>query len=227
MAKQTGESVSVDFQFTPKNDRQREFVEVWPEHRVLIAEGPPGTGKTHTGLGMAIQSLLKSDRPRKCLQLCRPAWEVGGESHGYLPGTLDEKLGPWLAPFQDVAKECVSCKGDPWEALKAHLKRLNVEFEFVSAGMLRGRTVDGVLVVDEVQNCTYSQIKCALTRIGQHGRVVLCGDPSQADREVPAPIVRVVSQLKKARVPFGHVIYQKCDNMRHPLINQIDDALKG
>lgn len=135
---------------------------LWPLSRILIAVGPAGTGKTCAALALALQD------KRQPLWLCRPAVPCD-ENLGFVPGELSEKLEPWLAPFADVLG---SISHEPLSKIRA---------EAVSVGMLRGRTVKGILIVEEAQNLTRNQLVCVLTRLGEGGKIVLCGDPDQSD----------------------------------------------
>lgn len=167
MAKPTAARKPVEvITFTPKNDAQRQMQELWHSSRIIFAVGSAGSGKSHAALALAL-----TDR-RGPLWLCRPAIACG-EELGFVPGTLDEKLLPWMAPFADVLS---SMSFDKLDKVIDH-----VSVEALSVGMLRGRTVNGTLIVDEGQNLTRSQLVCVLTRLGVHGKIVICGDPRQSD----------------------------------------------
>lgn len=153
--------------FKPRHPGQRRVAEVWDESSALVITGPAGTGKTSAALALA---LLKSPR----VILCRPAVPVD-EDLGFIPGDLSEKLQPWISPFADVLRD-LSADG-------ATLEKWGRKIEVVSIGLLGGRTVkDATLIVDEAQSATFKQLKMAITRVGEKGRVVLCGDYDQPAR---------------------------------------------
>lgn len=153
-------------------------MEVWNESQALVITGGAGVGKTAVALAMA---LMRS----KKVMLCRPAVPLD-EDLGHLPGTMDEKLAPWLAPFADVL-------GDISEARHLHKWR---DIEAVSIGLLGGRTVkNAVLIIDEAQNANFNQLRMALTRVGENGKVVLCGDYDQAVVSGKNPLKDIAQRL--------------------------------
>jgi len=132
----------------------------------MFAIGPAGVGKTHCALALA---LLDKKTP---LWLCRPAIACD-EDLGFIPGDIDEKLMPWMAPFADVLSSM------SFDKLDKIIDKTNCEA--LSVGMLRGRTVKGILIVEESQNLSYNQLVCILTRLGETGKIIICGDPDQSD----------------------------------------------
>lgn len=156
----------VEVIFKPRNASQRQMQRLWSDAKVIFAIGSTGSGKTHAAVAMA---LLSKHVP---LWLCRPAVACD-EELGFVPGALDEKLLPWMAPFADVLNSMTTDK------LSQVLDK--VSCEALSAGMLRGRTVNGVLIVDEAQNLSKAQLVCILSRLGSSGKIILCGDPLQSD----------------------------------------------
>jgi phosphate starvation-inducible PhoH-like protein len=202
----------------PRNDAQEAACELWPRSRVLFLLGASGSGKTHLALGLALREIFahrRDDGPRPKLMLARPTVTCG-ESLGYLPGDLMEKISPWLAPFRDVLG---SLSDDTLEELQDE-----VEIESVPVGLLRGRTVsNATLIVDECQNLTAAQLLCVLTRIGHRGRIVLCGDPQQADlyddpREVP--VVHAARKLGRLDT-VAAVTFKPVHIVRDPLVAEI------
>lgn len=153
--------------FKPRHPGQRRVAEVWDETSALVLTGPAGTGKTACALALA---LMKSKR----VMLCRPAVPVD-EDLGFIPGDLNEKLAPWMGPFACVLRD-LSVTGPT-------LEKWGKTIETVSIGLLAGLTVkDCTLIIDEAQSATYAQLKMALTRVGDRGRLVLCGDYEQPAR---------------------------------------------
>jgi predicted ribonuclease YlaK len=198
MAKPKSASNGFQFYFKPRGERQKEAVECWMRSRIVFLLGPSGVGKSAVALALAIQEALKPESRFKKIWLSRPLVQCD-EDIGMLPGTLEDKLGPWLAPFRDCLG---SLSTDKWDKLEAA-----IDVESVPVGMLRGRTIrEGSLICDEFQNCTASQVKCALTRLGDYSRIVFCADPDQSDRFDKASQVRYHAGRKEA-VRFGH---RKC-----------------
>lgn len=165
--------------FKPRHPGQRRVAEVWDESQAIVITGMAGTGKTSISLALA---LSKSDR----VVLCRPAVPID-EDLGFIPGDLGEKLKPWLSPFTDVLQDMSS--GNT-------LEKWGKKVEVVSVGLLGGRTIkNATLVADEAQNLTYRQIVTALTRVGENGRVVLCGDYDQSVLPDPCPLKIIANKL--------------------------------
>lgn len=204
----------------PKTPGQRRVVDLWHRSRVLFLIGGAGTGKTHISLALALSDALKkSAKERGKIMLTRPMITVE-EPIGYLPGTVDEKVLPWLMPFHDVLGQITFTR---WEELQQ-----SVDVESVPLGMLRGRTIrDGVLICDEMQNSSYAQIKCVLTRIGFGSKIVLCGDTDQSDlfNADESPLMDVANRLE--HLDTVSVVYfdPKIDQVRDPLVSDILDCL--
>ena len=144
---------------------------------VVVVHGPAGTGKTYLAMLAAIQAL----RNRECdrIVLCRPSVAIEDESHGFLPGDLNQKLAPWMKPMVDILRE--------FYAMKEIEGMLAEEIiEFAPLGLMRGRTFKNTWVLlDEAQNATPTQLKMLLTRIGVGSKFVIMGDIEQTDRKTP------------------------------------------
>lgn len=206
----------------PKSDNQKKVVDCWKESTVLFLTGIAGTGKTHLSLGLALQDALNHKRdngPKPKIMLTRAMVGVD-EEPGWFPGGVEEKLLPWLAPFVDVVGNLTN---DKWDNL-----RQDVDIELIPTSLLRGRTVskNQVLIADEAQSMTYSQLVCLLTRVGNGGKIVVCGDASQSDKfkGKSCPLADVTKKLTGLAgvtvVKFG-----KQDQQRNPLVNAILDRL--
>ncbi len=158
------------------------------------------THNTHAALALALM--------HKCypLWLCRPAVACD-EELGFMPGDLNEKLAPWLAPFHDVLG---GISHEPLSKIKA---------EAISVGMLRGRTVKGCLIVDECQNLTKAQLTCILTRLGNGGKIILCGDPDQSDLR-DSRFERMSDQIEDLS-GVSRVVFTADQCVRDPLVMQI------
>ncbi len=182
----------------------------------MLALGPAGTGKTYLAIAKAVDA-LESGRANRIV-LSRPAVEAG-ESLGFLPGDVGEKLAPYLRPLYDALTERLGSK-----RLKALLA--DGAIEIAPVAYMRGRTLnDCFVVIDEAQNCTYGQIKMLLTRLGWRSTMVLTGDPDQTDllpglsglREIAARLERVES--------ISVVRLGEADIVRHPLVGEMLSVL--
>ena len=191
---------------------QQTLIDAIDERSVVVALGPAGTGKTYLAIAKAVDA-LDAGRVTRIL-LSRPAVEAG-ESLGFLPGDINEKLAPYLRPLYDALTERLGMK---------RLKTLLAEgvIEIAPVAYMRGRTLnDCFVVIDEAQNCTYGQIKMLLTRLGWRSTMVLTGDPDQTDllpglsglREIAGRLERVESI---AVVRLG-----EADIVRHPLVGEM------
>lgn len=205
------------FRFRPRNEAQAAAAELWARSRILYLGGAAGTGKTFLALAFAVAEAI-AGRCKK-ITLCRPLVECGGEKIGFLPGELADKLGPWMAPFRDVAENCVAGK-NPWLALTKLLADRGCEVEPVPIGYLRGRNVKGILIVDEAQNLNASQVFCVLTRVCAGGRAILCGDRDQSDLAGPCAADAAFSKLADLDT-VTRFDFRPADVVRDPLVGQI------
>ena len=193
----------------PQNDNQRALLEAMEEKNLTLALGPAGTGKTYLAISAAVEALDAGQVGR--IVLSRPAVEAG-ESLGFLPGDLQEKLAPYLRPLYDALSDRLGGK-----RLRSCLSDGSIEIAPVA--YMRGRTLNNAFVViDEAQNCTYGQIKMLLTRLGWHSTMVLTGDPDQTDL-LPglsglADIGRRLASLPEVAV----ITLTDRDIVRHPLV---------
>jgi phosphate starvation-inducible PhoH-like protein len=202
----------------PQTPGQRELVEKVRGNDMVFAIGPAGTGKTYTGVALAVQA-LKNKEVRRII-LTRPAVEAG-ESLGYLPGDLKEKLDPYLQPLYDALRDMIH-----FEKLNAYYEKGVIEV--APLAFMRGRTLDEAFVIlDEAQNTTYAQMKMFLTRMGKNAKFIITGDPEQVD--LPA---KQKSGLKEAmRIlhnveGIGMVQLTEKDVVRHKLVGRILQAYK-
>ena len=156
----------------PRSPNQEVFLDAIDSHNLVVALGPAGTGKTYLAISKAVEALEDGTVSR--ILLSRPAVEAG-ESLGFLPGDLEDKLAPYLRPLYDALNERLGGK---------RLKQLlnDGSIEIAPVAYMRGRTLNNAFVViDEAQNCTYGQLKMLLTRLGWHSTMVVTGDPDQTD----------------------------------------------
>ncbi|PWR23274.1 PhoH family protein [Zavarzinia compransoris] len=193
----------------PQSENQRILIEAIQNHNLTLALGPAGTGKTYLAIAQAVEALEAGEVNR--IVLSRPAVEAG-ESLGYLPGDMHEKLAPYLQPLYDALNERLGAK-----RLKAYLA--NGSIEIAPVAFMRGRTLNGAFVViDEAQNCTYAQIKMLLTRLGWHSTMVLTGDPDQSD--LLEGLSGLAGIAEKLEVVPGIAVVRLSDRdiVRHPLV---------
>ncbi|HPE84548.1 MAG TPA: PhoH family protein, partial [Aequorivita sp.] len=163
---------------------QRKLVSLMSKNDMVFAVGPAGTGKTYTGVALAVKALKNKEVKR--IILTRPAVEAG-ENLGFLPGDLKEKLDPYMQPLYDALRDMI-----PAEKLASHIE--NGIIQIAPLAFMRGRTLDNAFVIlDEAQNTTHAQMKMFLTRMGKNAKFMITGDPGQID--LPR---RVISGLKEA-----------------------------
>ena len=179
------------------------------EHNLTLALGPAGTGKTYLAISSAVTALEKGEVDR--IVLSRPAIEAG-ESIGYLPGDVNEKMAPFLRPLYDALSDRLGSK-----RLKAMMADGSIEIAPV--GYMRGRTLNNAFVViDEAQNCTYAQIKMLLTRLGWHSTMVLTGDPDQSDLLPGVSGLADIARRLEVVEGISIVRLADADIVRHPLV---------
>ena len=188
---------------------QQQFMDAIDSQSVVLALGPAGTGKTYLAIAKAVEALEAGKVQR--IVLSRPAVEAG-ESLGFLPGDLTEKLAPYLRPLYDALTERLGTK---------RLKQMLADgvIEIAPVAYMRGRTLsECFVVIDEAQNCTYTQIKMLLTRLGWRSTMVLTGDPDQTDL---LPGISGLADIaeKLERLPDIPVVrLAEGDIVRHPLV---------
>ena len=188
---------------------QQQLMDAIDERSVVLALGPAGTGKTYLAIAKAVEALEGGKIGR--IVLSRPAVEAG-ESLGFLPGDLNEKLAPYLRPLYDALTERLGTK---------RLKQMLADgiIEIAPVAYMRGRTLsECFVVIDEAQNCTYTQIKMLLTRLGWRSTMVLTGDPDQTDLLPGISGLAEIAQ-KLERLPDIPVVrLAEGDIVRHPLV---------
>ncbi|WP_421858008.1 PhoH family protein [Oceanicaulis sp.] len=193
----------------PRSKNQAELMEAIEAHNLVMALGPAGTGKTYLAVAKGVEALENGEVGR--IVLSRPAVEAG-ESIGFLPGAMEEKLAPYLRPLYDALADRLSPK---------RLKALMAEglIEIAPIGYMRGRTLNNAfVVVDEAQNCTYAQLKMLLTRLGWNSTMVVTGDPAQTDLLPEMSGLATIADKLEEVDNIGVVRLQKEDIVRHPLV---------
>ncbi|MEM0518959.1 MULTISPECIES: PhoH family protein [Aequorivita] len=197
---------------------QRKLVALMSKNDMVFAVGPAGTGKTYTGVALAVKALKEKEVKR--IILTRPAVEAG-ENLGFLPGDLKEKLDPYMQPLYDALRDMI-----PAEKLAAHIE--NGVIQIAPLAFMRGRTLDNAFVIlDEAQNTTHAQMKMFLTRMGKNAKFMITGDPGQID--LPR---RITSGLKEALLVLkdvngvGMIYLDDKDVIRHRLVKEVIAAYK-
>ena len=198
----------------PKTAGQRRYVEAVGSNTLTFALGPAGTGKTYLAMAMAVAALKRHEVGR--IVLCRPVVEAG-ESLGYLPGTLQEKLDPYVRPLYDALFDMTDME-------KGNALIEQGIIEIAPLAYMRGRTLnDAFVILDEAQNTTPEQMKMFLTRLGFRSRFVVTGDSSQRDLNGPSGLITARRALEGTE-GIAFVELGKADIVRHPLVARIVEA---
>ena len=197
----------------PKGFNQRRYVEAIEQNDMVFGIGPSGTGKTYLAVAMAVDALLTKEVSR--IILARPAVEAG-ERLGFLPGTLQEKVNPYLRPLYDALYDVL----DP-DRVERYLEKGIIEIAPIA--FMRGRTLnDAFVILDEAQNTTSEQMKMFLTRLGFNSKAVITGDITQIDlpngrRSGLVETIDVVSKVEG----ISFIYFNERDVVRHSLVQRI------
>lgn len=197
----------------PKSPNQRRYLEAIEQHDMVFGVGPAGTGKTYLAVAMAISALLNKQVNR--IILARPAVEAG-ERLGFLPGTLQEKIDPYLRPLYDALFDMLDA-----ERVERYLEKNIIEIAPIA--FMRGRTLnDSFVILDEAQNTTSEQMKMFVTRLGFNSKAVITGDVTQID----LPNARRSGLLEAIDILQGvnglaFVHFDESDVVRHHLVQRI------
>ncbi len=198
---------------TPKSLGQKEYIDAIRTHDIVFGIGPAGTGKTFLAMAMAVSALMKREVMR--IVLARPAVEAG-ERLGFLPGSLYEKVNPYLRPLYDALHDMMDYE---------HASRMveTGEIEVAPLAFMRGRTLnDSFVILDEAQNSTSEQMKMFLTRLGLHSKAVITGDVTQID--LPSDKISglvEVQEILKGIEGIAFRYFTEEDVVRHRLVQEI------
>jgi len=196
----------------PLSEGQRALMEAIDAYNLVLALGPAGTGKTYLAISKAVEALEAGKVGR--IVLSRPAVDAG-ESIGFLPGDMEDKLAPYLRPLYDALSDRLTMK---------RVRAMMAEgiIEIAPVGFMRGRTLNNAFVViDEAQNCTYVQLKMLLTRLGWHSTMVVTGDPAQSDLLPELSGLAPVAERLQAVGNISVVRLADRDIVRHPLVAEM------
>ena len=200
----------------PRTDGQRELMEAIASHNLTMAIGPAGTGKTYLAICAAVEA-LEAGKVEKII-LSRPAMEAG-ESLGYLPGDMHEKMAPYLRPLYDAL-------GDRLGGKKVRQYMDEGTIEIAPVGFMRGRTLNNAyIVIDEAQNCTFGQLKMLLSRLGWNSTMVVTGDPGQSDLLPGVSGLDDVANRFEALPNIAVIRLKQADIVRHPLVAEMLEVL--
>ena len=200
----------------PRSEGQKRLLDSIENYNLTMAIGPAGTGKTYLAISKAVEALEAGEVER--IILSRPAME-SGESLGYLPGDMHEKMAPYLRPLYDALGDRLGGK-----RVRQYIEETTIEIAPV--GFMRGRTLNNAFVViDEAQNCTYQQLKMLLSRLGWHSTMVVTGDPDQTDLlDELSGLARISERLELVQ-DIAVVRLESSDIVRHPLVSEMLDVL--
>lgn len=200
----------------PRSEGQQDLMEAIKTHNLSLAIGPAGTGKTYLAISAAVEALEAGKVER--IILSRPAMEAG-ESIGFLPGDMHEKMAPYLRPLYDALGDRMGGK---------RVKQLldDGTIEIAPVGFMRGRTLNNsFVVIDEAQNCTYGQLKMLLSRLGWHSTMVVTGDPDQTDLLDGMSGLGQIAEKLEALPNIAVERLQQQDIVRHPLVAEMLEVL--
>ena len=210
------EAVGSRRRIAAKNLSQRRYIELMHNRDLVIVSGPAGTGKTYLAMAVAVAALNRHEVSR--VVLTRPAVEAG-EKLGFLPGSMAEKVNPYLRPLYDALNDMM-----PFEKAARLMDRGVIEV--APLAFMRGRTLnDSFVILDEAQNTTSEQMKMFLTRLGFDSKAVITGDTTQIDlpAEKRSGLVEAIDILQGVD-GIGFMQFTKEDVVRHPLVQCIIDA---
>ncbi len=189
----------------PKNDKQTAYIKALKSCPQVIVTGPAGTGKTYIASVYAATLFVKGVIDK--IILTRPN-VAAGRSLGFFPGTMEEKMAPWVIPFTDVLESCLGK-----EVYEIAMRKRQIDI--VPFEVMRGRTFNRAFVIlDEAQNTSPSEMKMFLTRIGEESQVLLNGDIKQSDLKTTSGLKTIIDMIQKQKLPVEHVEFSVDDIVR-------------
>ncbi|MCQ2310875.1 MAG: PhoH family protein [Paludibacteraceae bacterium] len=201
---------------TARSLNQQRLVDAYEDNDLLLAIGPAGSGKTYTAIALAVRALKNKEVKR--IILSRPAVEAG-EKLGFLPGDMRDKIDPYLQPLYDALQDMI-----PQNKLEEYMEKGIIQI--APLAFMRGRTLsDAVVILDEAQNTTISQLKMFLTRLGMNGKMIVTGDLTQVDLPMSQRSgLRDAIERFKDIEGIGCITFSDKDIVRHPLVKEIVKA---
>jgi phosphate starvation-inducible protein PhoH and related proteins len=199
-----------------RSKKQKEFTDLIADKEIVLAAGPAGTGKSYLSIGKALELIQNKTNKYEYLKIVKPAVEAE-EKLGFLPGDVYEKLEPHLASSMDVVDKIIG---------EGNRKKLQEDGVICvePLGFVRGKTIDNtILVVEEAQNASPSQLKTLLTRIGEDTKYIISGDLDQSDRYKKVTLTGLydVFQRHSHMEEIGAFIFEKSDIVRNPIIGKL------
>jgi phosphate starvation-inducible PhoH-like protein len=193
------------------NEEQKDIVKRSYNDAISIFIGKPGSGKTALGAYIAMTEMIKKNNGISKIVITRPT--VSDEQLGFLPGDLKEKLDPWLQPIYHNMYQCL-----PKQKVTKMIEDGDIEISPIA--FLRGRTINGIILADEIQNLTIKQMEMLVTRLGKNGRMILCGDISQVDlkNKKDSGLQFLINMVKDIE---GINVYEFKTNHRHPILDKL------
>ncbi len=201
-----------------KNVKQKEFANLITEKEIVVSAGPPGVGKSYVAIARAIELLQNKSNTHEKLIITTPAVEAE-EKHGFLPGSLKEKMEPYVASSIDIIDKIMG------KSARVRLEELDI-IKVEPLAFIRGKTIDdSIVIVEEVQNMSPHQVKTLLTRIGSNSKYVLSGDLDQSDRYrniTQSGLYDIMNRHRNIN-EIGFFEFEKEDIVRNPIISKILD----
>lgn len=201
-----------------KTDNQRKFIGLIQDKEIIIGAGFAGTGKTFLSCAKALLLLKQNPKFRK-IMLVKSVTGLKGEDVGFLKGTLDDKMAPFMESFKDNFRKIIGPAAT--EAL-VHMGMIEVQ----PLSFVRGRTIDNtIIIIDEAQNISFDNMKSMLTRIGENSKIIVIGDTKQIDlkNKRESSLHQIMDKFSKHSA-FGVMQFERSDQVRNPLINIIEEV---
>lgn len=202
-----------------KTENQKKFLKLIKDNEIIICSGNAGTGKTFLAVSEALNLLKSNESVYKKIILIKSVTPLKGEEVGFLKGDLETKLSPYMYSFMANFYKLIGNK------LSDSLKEQGI-IEVLPIAFIRGLSIDNsIIIVDEAQNISFDNMESILTRIGENSKMIIIGDTKQIDiKNKKDSSLQIISERFKNLDKFGIMRFEKSDQVRNPLINQIEDV---